>query len=60
MNNNRYNITVYGMGYVGLSLAVLLAQNNNVKIVDILEEKVRMHESYTSPISDKYIEGIYH
>ncbi|MBE6834746.1 MAG: nucleotide sugar dehydrogenase [Ruminococcaceae bacterium] len=53
---NNYNIAVAGMGYVGLSLAVLLSQNCNVTVVDIIEEKVNLLNSFTSPIRDEYIE----
>ncbi len=49
-------VTVVGMGYVGLSLAVLLAQNNDVVAVDILEDKVKMVNDGQSPIADKEIE----
>ena len=51
-----YNIVVVGAGYVGLSLAVLLAQHNHVTAVDISEEKIRMLQSLHSPIQDDYIE----
>ena len=49
-------IAVAGTGYVGLSLAVLLAQNNQVTAVDIIEEKVNKINSHISPIQDDYIE----
>lgn len=49
-------ITVAGMGYVGLSLAVLLAQNNDIIAVDIIEDKVKMVNNGCSPIADKEIE----
>ncbi len=49
-------ITVAGTGYVGLSIAVLLAQKNSVKAIDILEEKVRLINDRRSPIRDEYIE----
>ncbi|MBQ9233216.1 MAG: nucleotide sugar dehydrogenase [Lachnospiraceae bacterium] len=49
-------ITVAGAGYVGLSLAVLLAQNNEVELVDILEEKIKLINDKQSPIQDDYIE----
>ena len=49
-------IAVAGTGYVGLSLAVLLAQHNDVKAVDIVEEKVNLINKRISPIRDEYIE----
>lgn len=52
----KYNIAVAGTGYVGLSLAVLLSQNNNVTAVDIIPEKVEKLNNYISPIQDDYIE----
>ena len=51
-----YQIVVAGTGYVGLSLAVLLAQHNQVTAVDILPEKVDKINNYISPIQDEYIE----
>ena len=51
-----YKIAVAGTGYVGLSLAVLLAQHNQVTAVDIVPEKVEKLNSYISPIQDEYIE----
>ncbi|MBR6902804.1 MAG: nucleotide sugar dehydrogenase [Clostridia bacterium] len=51
-----YNIAVAGTGYVGLSLAVLLAQHNDVTAVDILPDKVEKINNYISPIQDDYIE----
>ena len=52
----RYNIAVAGTGYVGLSLATLLAQHNHVTAVDIVPEKVALINSKKSPIQDDYIE----
>ncbi|MBO4637170.1 MAG: nucleotide sugar dehydrogenase [Clostridiales bacterium] len=52
----RYNIAVAGTGYVGLSLAVLLAQHNDVTAVDIIPEKVNKLNNLVSPIRDEYIE----
>lgn len=52
----RYNIAVAGTGYVGLSLAVLLSQHNDVTAVDIIPEKVEKLNNYISPIQDDYIE----
>ena len=49
-------IAVAGTGYVGLSLAVLLAQHNEVTAVDIIQEKVDMINRRVSPIQDKEIE----
>lgn len=49
-------IAVAGTGYVGLSLAVLLAQNNQVTAVDIIPEKVELLNKKKSPIKDEYIE----
>ena len=49
-------IAVAGTGYVGLSLAVLLAQHNQVTAVDIIEEKVNLINDRKSPIQDDYIE----
>ena len=51
-----YRIAIAGTGYVGLSLAVLLAQHNNVTAVDIVAEKVEKLNAYISPIQDEYIE----
>ena len=50
------NIAVAGTGYVGLSLAVLLAQHNKVTAVDIISEKVDLINNKKSPIQDEYIE----
>ncbi len=49
-------IAVAGTGYVGLSLAVLLSQNNEVTAVDIIPEKVDKINNWQSPIQDDYIE----
>lgn len=49
-------IAVAGAGYVGLSIAVLLAQNNEVIAVDLIEEKVEMLNNKKSPIVDEEIE----
>lgn len=51
-----YNIAVVGIGYVGLSIAVLLAQDNHVTAVDIIPEKVDMINRRISPIKDDYVE----
>ena len=49
-------IAVAGAGYVGLSIATLLAQNNHVELVDVVPEKVEMVNRRQSPIQDEYIE----
>ena len=49
-------IAVAGTGYVGLSIATLLAQHNEVWAVDIIPEKVEMINKRISPIQDEYIE----
>ena len=53
---NNFKIAVAGTGYVGLSLAVLLAQHNQVTAVDIVPEKVALINEKKSPIQDKEIE----
>ncbi|EOX2720404.1 nucleotide sugar dehydrogenase, partial [Enterococcus hirae] len=50
------NIAVAGTGYVGLSIAILLAQHNQVTAVDIIPEKVKQINNKKSPIQDDYIE----
>ena len=52
------NITIVGTGYVGLSLAVILSKNNKVLAFDIDEKKVRMINSYVSPIKEPEIEQL--
>ena len=52
-------IAIAGTGYVGLSLAVLLAQHNDVIAVDILPEKVEMINRGKSPIHDEYVEKFF-
>ena len=54
--NKKYNIAIAGTGYVGLSIATLLAQHNHVTAVDIIPEKVDLINSKKSPIQDDYIE----
>ena len=49
-------IAIAGTGYVGLSLATLLSQRNEVVALDIIPEKVRMINEFISPIQDEYIE----
>ena len=53
---SNYKIAVAGTGYVGLSIAVLLAQHNEVVAVDIVPEKVELINNRKSPIQDDYIE----
>ncbi len=55
-----HKIAVAGTGYVGLSLAVLLSQHNDVTAVDIIPEKVEKLNNYESPIGDEYIEKFLH
>lgn len=54
--DHRYTIAVAGTGYVGLSIATLLAQHNKVYAVDIVPEKVDLINQRKSPIQDEYIE----
>lgn len=56
MNMEMKKIVIFGSGYVGLSNAVLLSQQNKVVAVDINEEKVRLINSGKSPIVDKEIQ----
>lgn len=51
----QYNIAVAGTGYVGLSIATLLAQHNHVTAVDVIPEKVEKINRRVSPIQDEYI-----
>ena len=53
------NITVVGMGYVGLANAVLLAQNNNVRALEIIQEKVDLINEQISPIQDYEVEEFF-
>lgn len=53
------NITVAGTGYVGLSIATLLAGRNKVTAIDIVSEKVDMINKRISPIQDEYIEKFF-
>lgn len=55
-NMKKYNIAVAGTGYVGLSIATLLAQHNHVTAVDVIPEKVALINDRRSPIQDDYIE----
>lgn len=54
--DKKYKIAVAGTGYVGMSIATLLAQNNEVHAVDIIKEKVDLINKRISPIQDDYIE----
>ena len=54
--NSNYTIAVAGTGYVGLSIATLLAQHHKVYAVDIIPEKVELINNKKSPIQDEYIE----
>ena len=49
-------VAVAGMGYVGVSLAVLLSQKNEVTAVDLLPEKVKLLQEWKSPVQDDYVE----
>ena len=51
-----YNIAVAGTGYVGMSIATLLAQHNHVTAVDIIPEKIDLINQRRSPVKDEYIE----
>lgn len=53
---SEMNITVAGIGYVGLSLAVLLSQHNNVTVVDIVPSKVEKLNAFIAPIRDHLIQ----
>ena len=55
-NFDDLKIAVAGTGYVGLSIATLLAQHHEVTAVDIVPEKVELINNKKSPIQDKYIE----
>ena len=52
----KFNIAVAGTGYVGLSIATLLAQHNHVTAVDVIPAKVDLINDRRSPIQDEYIE----
>lgn len=54
--NKKYNIVIVGTGYVGLSIAILLAQHNHVTAIDVIPEKIALINKKKSPIQDDYIE----
>lgn len=54
--SKKYNVAVAGTGYVGLSIATLLAQHQHVTAVDVVAEKIEMLKKHQSPIRDEYIE----
>ena len=56
MGTSKFNIAVAGTGYVGLSIATLLAQHHQVVAVDVIPEKVEKINNRISPIQDEYIE----
>lgn len=51
----KYKIAVAGTGYVGMSIATLLAQHHQVKAVDVIPEKVEKINRLVSPIQGEYI-----
>ena len=56
LNEDEMKIAVAGTGYVGLSMATLLAQHHSVTAVDVIPEKVEKINRRVSPIQDEYIE----
>ena len=56
VDNKSYKIAIAGIGYVGLSLGVLLSQNNDVVMVDIVQEKVDLINNHKLPFKDQLIE----
>ena len=52
----KKNIVVFGLGYVGMSLATLLSQSHHVTAVDVSQEKIQLVNARKSPIADEYIE----
>ena len=52
----KKNISIFGLGYVGMSLATLLAQNHRVVAVDVSQEKIALVNARKSPIKDEYME----
>lgn len=55
-NKEQLKIAVAGIGYVGLSIAVLLAQHHQVTAVDIVPEKIELLNRHKSPLRDEYVE----
>lgn len=55
----KKNIAIFGLGYVGMSLATLLAQNHQVTAVDVSQEKIALVNARKSPIKDEYIEKFF-
>ena len=53
------NVVIVGAGYVGLSLATLLSQNNHVELIDIVCDKIEKINKRISPIQDNYIENFF-
>src|SRR5690625_6897546 len=53
------NITVVGMGYVGLANAVLLSQHNQVRALEVIEEKVNLINDRVAPIQDDEVEKFF-
>ena len=56
VSEQQHSLTIAGTGYVGLSLAILLAQHNSVTAVDVVEKKVNLLNQGLSPIKDAEIE----
>ena len=56
-DGEKYIVAVAGIGYVGLSMAVLLAQHNTVTAVDVVSDKIEQLNKRISPIADEYIEN---
>ena len=56
LDNESYKIAIAGIGYVGLSLGVLLSQDNEVVVVDIIPQKIDLINQHKSPIQDSLIE----
>ena len=54
-----YNITVVGSGYVGMSLSVLLARQNNITVLDICQDRINKINSGLSTVSDSEIESFF-